>query len=396
MRELVKKAKKIENEIVADRRFLHAHAETGFDLPQTLAYVFKTLQALGYTVRPCGKAGLVTTVGNFPDSAADAVLLRADMDALPVQEKSGLPFACKTGNMHACGHDTHTAMLLGAARLLKTEEKALKRPVKLLFQAAEETLEGAKDVLKNGVLDGVSRAVMLHVLTGIPLAAGTLVVPEQGVGAPAADYFQITVRGKACHGSAPQNGVDALTAAAHILLALQELSARELPSNIPAVLTVGKMQAGVAGNAVPDFAELCGTLRAMDENLREYIKKRVREIVKKQAEVFRAKGSLRYTSGCPALQNDGGMVAFTLDILRKTFAKTQVLSAAELGGGVKNASGGSEDFAYIAREVPSVMIALAAGEKGKGYEYPLHHPKARFDENALHVGAAALAAFALV
>ncbi len=394
MNGIFKAAKAMQKQLVTDRRFLHAHAEVGFALEHTVRYVTERLQKAGYQVKPCGKAGVIAEIGDFSKNNG-AILLRADMDALPIKENSGEPFACKTGNMHACGHDMHAAMLLGAASLLKARQTELKRPVRLLFQSAEEILEGAKEAMENGALDCVEKAAMLHVLTDIPLKAGTLVVPTAGVGAPAADYFEISVNGKACHGSTPQNGVDALTAAAHILLALQELPARELPTNIPAVLTVGKMQAGVAGNAIPDRAELCGTLRAMDEGLREYIKKRLVEIAQTQARVFRAKAQTKFLGGCPTLQNDGGMVAFTLDILRKVLGEKQVLSAADLGGGVKNASGGSEDFAYITHKVPSVMLALAAGEKNKGYEYPLHHPKARFDESVLPIGAATLAAFAL-
>lgn len=235
--------------------------------------------------------------------------------------------------------------------------------------------------------------MMAHVLTATPLPTGTLIV-AQGTSAPAADFFRITVKGKSCHGSAPQNGVDALTAAAHIIVALQELSARELSVSNPAVLTVGTCQAGKAGNVIADTAELNGTLRAFDERVRAQVKKRISEISRSIAKAFRTTAKTQYGGGCPTLVNDEKLALFTLETLRKTLGKNYILSAAEIGGAITERNGGSEDFAYISQRVPSVMLALAAGEEKDGYGYPLHHPKVRFDERALPVGAAAYAAVA--
>ena len=400
MEQLLENAKKIQTNLVKIRRFLHQNAETGFDLPKTLAFVEENLLKMGYTPQRCGKAGIVATLQ--PSSPRQrqnkAILLRADMDALPIKEATGQPFACKTGKMHACGHDMHTAMLLGAAHLLKTRQAGVTRPIKFLFQPAEEMLEGAKDVLKGGILETpeVGSAVMIHVLTDVPLPTGTIVVSAEGVGAPAADYFTITVKGKGCHGSAPQNGVDALTAAAHILIALQEISARELSPAQKAVLTVGSMETGGAGNVIPDKVTMRGTLRAFDENVRAQMKERMEKISQNVARAFRAKASLSYQGGCPTLRNDGGMSALSYQILQKTMKKNAVYLSSQLGGGeTETRSGGSEDFAYISRRVPSVMLALAAGEPEKGYRFPLHHAKADFDESVLWKGSFALSAIAL-
>lgn len=386
---IVKDAEHLQEKYVAIRRRLHQNAETGFCLPKTKRIVLETLESLGLSPEETDVGAIVATVGGRGKS----ILLRADMDGLPIHEKTGKPYACKTGNMHACGHDFHTAALLMAAELLKSREKELIRPVTLLFQPAEETLEGAKSVVEEGVLSKykVESAVMLHVLTATDLKTGTLVVASGGVSAPAADYFTVRVKGKACHGSAPQNGVDALSVCARILLALETLTARELPAVEPFVLTVGKMQAGVAGNALPDTAVMQGTLRAFDEEVRAFAKQRLRDIAKGIAKTFRAKAEVLFTSGCPALKNDGGMSLAMEETLKNGIGMDGVFYSADLDGNVKKGMGGSEDFAYIAKEVPSVMLALAAGEKKKGYAYPLHHPKADFDESVLCVGGAAYA-----
>ena len=390
---MLKEAKTIQKELVAARRYLHRNAEVGFALPKTTAFLKGELEKLGCAVKACGRAGLVTTVGN----EGKTLLLRADTDALPIQERSGESFASKNGNMHACGHDLHATMLLGAAKLLKAREKELKGRVKLLFQPAEELLEGAKNTLEHGVLKApsVDAAMMVHVTTGTPLAVGTAVVASAGVSAPAADHFTVEVRGKGCHGSAPWNGIDALSAAAHIALALQEISAREISIAEPAVLTVGSFSAGTAGNAIADKAVLKGTLRAFDEEVRASVKKRLETVCEKVAQAFRAKAKVVYGGGCPTLVNDGEISAFAERALKGLLGEGAVFTSAGLSGGVKAKSGGSEDFAYIAREVPSVMVAVAAGEAGNGYEYPLHHPKVKFDEEALAVGCAVYAHTAL-
>ena len=378
----------MEEEIRAHRRWLHQHAEAGFELTETVPYVRKTLEEMGYRVSGCGKAGLVTTVG----SGGSTFLLRADMDALPIQEEADVPFRCTQGRMHACGHDMHTAMLLGAAKLLKNHEAELKGTVKLMFQPAEEILEGGKDMVEHGVLEDprVDAALMIHLTAGLPLPAGTVIVSAPGVTAPAADYFSIKVQGKGCHGSTPQDGIDALTAAAHILIALQEIHARELPAMDASVLTVGSFHGGTAGNVIADSAVLSGTIRSYDESVRAYLKERMAAISRSIAEALRATAEVEFGSGCPTLYNDPGLCRETHVCLRELLG-SGVLNAADLGGEKPTRGGGSEDFAYVSQKVPALMLALAAGEPAKGYTYPLHHPKVQFDEAALPVGTASLA-----
>ncbi len=385
-------AKQLQNELVQIRRQLHQNAETGFALPKTLAIIEQQLLKIGYTPKKCGKNGWVVDIGD--ESKGKTILLRADMDGLPINERSGLTFACKTGNMHACGHDLHATVLLGAAQLLKAHEQQLNGRVRLLFQPAEELLQGAKNVIEHGALQGVDGAVMLHVLTNTALPTGSVVVAN-GVSAPAADFFTIQVQGKGCHGSAPWNGIDALSVAAHITLGLQEIASRELSVSQPAVLTVGSLQTQDAGNVISDTASLKGSLRAFDERVRLRVKSRMEEIAKNIAKAFRAKAKIEYSGGCPTLVNDESLSAFVGECVKRLLGNERAHLASELGGGDKENSGGSEDFAYISHKIPSVMVALAAGESKDGYIYPLHHPKTAFDENALYVGSAVYAHIAI-
>lgn len=385
--QILQEASALQDEIKAHRLWLHTHAETGFDLTETKPYVKSTLTEMGYTVQECGKAGLVTTVGK---PGGKVILLRADMDALPIAEEADVDFACKNGRMHACGHDMHTAMLLGAAKILKAHESELGGTVKLMFQPAEEIFEGSKDMIASGVLENPrpDAALMIHVAAGMPLPAGTVVVSAPGVSAPAADYFTIRVHGKGCHGSAPQNGIDPLTAAAHILIALQEIHARELSASDEAVLTIGTFHAGEAGNVIPDTATMGGTIRTYDEKTRAYLKERMTAIAKNVAEAFRASAEVSFGSGCPTLVNDKDLSEKVTGYLKDLLGANRAFTTAELSGGKPARGGGSEDFAYVSHEVPSLMLALAAGEPSKGYPYPQHHPKVKFDESVLSTGAA--------
>ena len=384
----IEQAKEIENELIKNQQYLHRNAEVGFELTKTTEYVKRVLEEIGCELTPCGKGGLVALIGK---GNGKTFLLRADMDALPIKEEADIEFACETGNMHACGHDFHTSMLLGAAKLLKKYENQINGTVKLMFQPAEEILSGAKNMIENGVLKNPKPdvALLLHVIAGLPLKTGTIVVAN-GVSAPAADYFTINIQGKGCHGSTPQQGVDALTIGAHILIALQEINARELGVSDEATLTIGKMNGGTTGNVIADKTILEGTLRAYDKDVREYIKKRIPEITQGIAGSFRGKGTTDFGNGCPPLKNDRQLSEEIERYLIDAFGEEWVFNIEKLGGRT-NKSGGSEDFSYISQEIPSLMLALAAGNSEEGYLYPQHHPKVRFDEKVLSIGSAVLA-----
>ena len=396
---LLQEAEALREQILAERRWLHENAETGFGLTKTHAFVKQELADMGYQPVDCGRAGIVALAGG--KKPGKVFLLRADMDALPIQEESGVDFACKSGNMHACGHDLHTAMLLGAARLLKAHEEEIPGTVKLMFQPAEEIFEGSHDMIEAGLLENpkVDAALMIHVMAGMPFPAGTVIVSAPGVSAPAADYFEIKVRGKGCHGSMPNTGIDPLTAAAHILVGLQELQARELAMDDRAVLTIGTMNAGTAANVIPDSVTMGGSIRTFDEETRTMLNKRMAEIAGGIAQAFRAEADVAFGSGCPTLVNDRDLSACCETYVKELLGKGNAFSVAELnamsGGGSSSKSAGSEDFAYVSQEVPSIMLALASGQPEKGYGYPQHHPMVKFDESVLAGGSAVYAYTAL-
>lgn len=392
--EILEKAMNLKDDIIKDRRYLHSHAEAGFEIGNTVEYVKKRLEEMGYEPKRCGRAGLVATIGG--NKPGKVFMLRADMDALPMREESDVEFKSENGCMHGCGHDMHTAMLLGAARILREYEDEIEGTIKFMFQPAEEIFEGSKDMIENGLLENpkVDAALMIHVMAGMPFAPGTAVVSAPGVSAPAADYFEIQVKGKGCHGSMPNTGVDPLNAAAHILIALQEIGARELAMNEQAVLTIGTINAGTAANVIPDVVTMGGSIRTFDENTRAFIKERMTEITTGIAASFRADATVTFGSGCPTLMNNKELSADTLKYVKELLPEKMAFSVSELAkmsNGEASKSAGSEDFAYISQKVPSIMIALAAGQPDKGFKYPQHHPMVKFDEVALPYGSALFA-----
>ena len=394
-KELLQEAMSREEYLVTARRYLHTHAETGFDLPKTIAFAKNELTEMGYEPALCGKAGLTVLAGG--KKPGKVFLIRGDMDALPMKEEADVEFASNTGKMHACGHDMHTAMMLGAAKLLKDHEDEIEGSVKLMFQPAEEIFEGSDDMIKSGVLKNpdVDAALMIHVMAGLPMPVGTVIVCDGGVSAPAADYFNILIQGNGCHGSMPNAGVDPVTVAAHIITALQEIHARELSLSDEAVLTIGTIHGGGAANVIPDTVELTGTIRTYDEEIRSYIKSRMTDISQGIAASFRAQAFVSFGSGCPTLKNDPDLSACAVKYTQELLGPSKAFTAGQLnalsGSSKSPKTAGSEDFAYVSQKVPSIMLALAAGTPEKGYCYPQHHPKVKFDESALAAGSAVYA-----
>lgn len=392
---ILQEAAAYQEQLVQTRRYLHSHPETGFDLKNTTEYVRKELIAMGYEPVMCGKSGIIALAGK--KKSGNVFLIRGDMDALPIKEESDVPFSSDNGKMHACGHDMHTTMMLGAARLLKSHEYEIEGTVKLMFQPAEEIFEGSDDMINAGVLNSpdVDAAMMIHVMAGLPIPAGTVISCDGGVSAPAADYFYIDIQGKGCHGSMPNNGVDPVTIAAHIITGLSEINSRELGLSDDAVITIGTINAGNAANVIPDTAHMSGTIRTYDEETRSYIKQRVSDIASNIASAYRGSASVTYGSGCPCLLNNPDLATCSAKYLNELLGPSRTFTATQLnamsGGGKASKSTGSEDFAYVSQKVPSIMFALAAGTPQDGYCYPQHHPKVKFDEAILSEGSAVYA-----
>lgn len=355
------------------RRRLHAFAECGFNLPKTLNYVKNCLQSMGYSPRLVGKGGVVCTL-KAVTSHAPTVLLRADMDALPLQEESRLSFRAENGNAHACGHDMHTAMLLGAAALLRAHQKELPCHVRFFFQGAEEILCGARDGIDAGVLDGIARAFMLHCAVAVPYPTGTVLLPHAGVGAPASVFFDLTLAGESAHAGMKSAGRDALFAGATLLCEASAFAAR----NGEISFSVGKFSGGSAPNVVAARATLAGTFRAYREEKVEEMRAHLLRLAKDARERFGVTATVRFGGACPPLVNDGEVLSAFTALLKK--AEIPFVSP-------DGRSFAAEDFAAIAARVPALAVAITAGQRGHGYEHPLHHPKVVFDEDALPYGA---------
>ena len=292
---LLESAKELETQLRTWRRTLHRHPEVGFDLPETKALVKKALTEMGYTPQDCGKCGVVALAGG--KRPGKVILLRGDMDALPLQEESGEEFSSELpGKMHGCGHDMHTAMVLGAAKLLKEHEDEIEGTVKLEFQPAEEIFQGSLDMINSGLLENpkVDAAVMFHVLAGMPLPAGMVLVPGGGITMASCEQYHIVVHGKGGHGSMPNACIDPITAAAHIHIALQEINSRELDPAGFGVFTTGRFEAGKASNVIPDTADMWGTIRTVDpeQKVSALIHQRMTEIAQGVATAYRCTADL--------------------------------------------------------------------------------------------------------
>lgn len=378
-KEVLSAALELESGIVTDRRWLHRNPETGRVLPQTKAYVRRRLEELGYAPEECGP-GLVATITG--SDTGRCILLRADMDALAITEQADIPFASENGNMHACGHDMHTAMLLGAAALLQQYRKQLQGTVKLVFQPDEEGLTGATAMLDAGMLEHPvpQAALALHVLSGVPSG---VVLCGSGIFMAGCIHFRITVQGIGCHGATPESGVDPICIAAHIYLALQELVAREVSGKTALTVTVGRFHAGQGSNAIPGEAILEGTIRAFDEKCADWAFSRIDTMATNIAKAFRGTAKTQILSQTLPLENDPQLADWASYQIRKLLGEQVVYPIPE--GGM-----GAEDFAAVTHRVPSVYLLLGAGsqEEGERYGLPMHNEKVIFQESILPKGAA--------
>ena len=380
MNKFMEQAIAIKDDIVEYRRTIHSNPEVGAELPKTKAYVMDKLREFGYTPEEICESGIVTTIeGAKPGKT---FLLRADMDALPMAEATDCDFKATNGAMHSCGHDMHTAMLLGAAKLLKQNQDEIEGTVKLVFQPDEEGFTGAKKMIEAGVLENpkVDAAMAMHVNSGTP---SNLIVAGKGTSIGGCYRFRIVVKGTGCHGAMPETGVDPIFIAHHIYSGLQTILTREIPATKPAVITIGKFVGGEAPNIIPGEVVMEGTFRYLDKEMGDMVIARMNEIVTSTAKTFRGEAELIELSSVPPLTNDAKLLEEVTGYMKDLVGERGIFVFE--GGGM-----GSEDFASYSYEVPSLYVILGAGAKNENPEfgYPMHNEKVVFNEDILPTGAA--------
>jgi amidohydrolase len=369
-------------QIIALRRDIHREPELGFDTERTAQKVLAALDGLPLDIETgVARNGIVATLwgGEGP-----TVALRADMDALPIEEETGLPFSSEIeGRMHACGHDGHTSMLVGAAHALSQRDlrDRLNGTVKFVFQPAEEGGGGGRVMVDEGVADDVASIFALHLWPGLPFGK---VATKAGPIMAAADAFEMEIRGSGGHGAMPHLAADAVVIAAQVVTTLQTLVSREIDPVEPAVLTVGEIGAGTAFNIIPEKARLGGTVRTLNPDLRERMPGRIEALARGVAKGMRGDANLDYTFSYPVTVNEEAAADRVLEVAEDLFGAESVLE-------LPNPSMGAEDFAFYLEKVPGAFIWLGIGEEVSG----LHTPKFAFDEKVLPRGSALLAALAL-
>ncbi|WP_258171370.1 amidohydrolase [Paenibacillus sp. R14(2021)] len=355
----------LQQQLIAIRRRLHQYPELSHEEYETTAAIRRWLEEAD--IRICSyelKTGIVAEVGGL--LPGPIVAIRADIDALPIQEETGLPFASlAAGKMHACGHDFHTAAVVGAALLLKQHEDRLRGTVRLLFQPAEEKAKGARALIQAGALDGVSAIFGMHNKPDLPV--GTVGIKEGAIMA-AADGFVVEITGLGSHAAVPEAGIDPIVAAAHIVTALQSVVSRNIGPLQSAVISVTQLHSGTTWNVIPEKAVLDGTIRTFDEHVRAHVLERFREVVQGVAAAYGTTAEIRWIQGPPPVINDASLVPLAL-----AAAEESGLRAVEP---VPSPAG--EDFAWYQREVPGVFVFM-----GTSGSREWHHPAFDLDEAAL-------------
>ena len=374
---------KIFERMISVRRDFHQHPELSFQEKRTSEVICANLNRLKISYRRVGKTGVIADLPGR--EGVPIIALRADIDALPIMEETGLPFSSiHKGVMHACGHDGHTAMLLGVAEMF-SKNKDLPAPVRLIFQPAEEKGPGAKTMIKAGALKNVAMIFSGHVDRHFP--TGTLVVTEGTVNA-STDYFHIEIFGKGGHAAQPHEAVDAVVVGSLMVMAIQTIVSREIDPAHPAVISVGQFKAGEVANAIAGRAILEGTIRAQEAHVRNHFNKALRRIAKSVGTLHGAGVKVRILTGNPMLENSAEMAAIGREAAINVVGEKQVrkLHLANMGG---------EDFGYYLKEVPGCYIRYGACLSGK-MNYPAHSSRFDFDEKAMAWGAAWLCEVAKV
>lgn len=375
---ILKEAKELRSTIVKLRRYLHQNPELSNNEFETSKFVVDKLKKLGLELQTgVGGTGVVGLLkGGKPGKT---VALRADMDALPINEETGLEFSSNKKNvMHACGHDFHTSILIGAAIVLSQKRESLQGNIKFIFQPAEEKLIGASQMIRDNVLENpqVDAIMALHCWPDLP--TGTIGV-KRGEVMAAGDSLDITIKGKQGHAAHPHKAIDPITIASYVITKLQTIVSREIAPVDSVVISIGQINGGNAFNVIPQTVKMSGTVRVLNPEIRDKLPDMINRIVKKTAESMNGEAKVNYNFGSPPLINNDLMV----DVLDKSV--TQLLGNDNLVY-MNTPSLGSEDFAFYLEKIPGVFFRLGTYNAGHNPQYPLHHPKVLFDEGALEIG----------
>ena len=378
-------AQELQPQLIAWRRDFHAHPELGFQEIRTAGIVAEHLHNLGLEVSTgIGKTGVVAMVeGDGADETAPTILLRFDMDALPILEETGLPFSSQNpGVMHACGHDGHTAIGMGVARLLVKHRQHLQGRVKLVFQPAEEGVGGATAMIADRVLEDPkpAAAFAMHLWSRLPL---NQVVVQPGPLWAAADKFELIVHGKGGHGATPHDTIDTTLVAAQIVVALQSIVARNVNPTDTAVVTVGSFKSGSVGNVISEKAVLQGTVRSFSSEVRELLHRRINEVAGGICQAFGATHEFSVPGGCPAVVNSPAGAALMQSVAEAVVGPEQVAQIVPMMVG--------EDMSEFLNRAPGCFVLVGAASPETGPFSPHHSPTFDFDERMLSTGVALMA-----
>ncbi len=380
----------IEDKIIAVREHLHKNPEISFELYKTMGFICSYLDELGIEYKSeIAKTGVVALIkGEKGTVSPKTLLLRADMDALPICENSDKPYkSINEGSMHACGHDAHMAVMLGVCEVLSKNTDKFSGYVKVVFQPAEETSGGAKPMIDEGVLENPKVDACLALHSDTDIETGKIrIKPGSLYASP--DDFKITVKGRGGHGAEPHNCVDTIRIAAQVITALMSIVSRDVDPFENAVITIGSIHAGSAANIIPDTAEIMGTVRSLKPEVRALLKNRIGEVANSVCTAFGAECVYEFIKSYPPLINDEKLAENLYTVASDILGEDNCI----YGG---NATMAGEDFAYFAESCPSVLFKLGCMNEEKGCIYPLHHSSFDIDEDALSHGISVFTAFAL-
>ncbi|MBQ1270517.1 MAG: amidohydrolase [Clostridia bacterium] len=363
-----------------DQQAIHQFGGVGYDLRESADYILAELKAMGVEAKEIIDCGIVATIGK---GNGKTVLIRADFDALPQEEQTGLPYAATNGSCHSCGHDHHASMLLGTARMLKAHEDEIEGTVKLMFQPDEESVTGCAAMIKAGVLENpkVDVSFATHIEAGTDRDEVGKVIWSTGVTYSSSDRFEVTFKGEGGHGAQPHVTKDPITAMCQAVTSAQHIISMEVPAKERAVITFGQIHSGTVFNIIPSEAHVSGTIRTYSSEVRELCTRRFKEIMEGTAKMMNCETKVEYQNSVDCVVNNRELAIEMKPWVQEICGDNYFTSDEPL-------SFGSEDYCWIANAVPSVIMTLGAGTPANGYNYTAHNPHIHFDPNCMPYGVA--------